>query len=99
MSPHGGPALAQRMPSPPQLSEMSVTLLRDPYMSTLGAATLTPSSTCPSLVEGRYGASDLRYLLAGLGWHSLRPQERMAGRGGRRAAGQVSCCLSWAVSC
>ncbi|XP_057359334.1 kinesin-like protein KIF1A isoform X11 [Manis pentadactyla] len=43
-----------------QLSEMSVTLLRDPSMSPLGAATLTPSSTCPSLVEGRYGATDLR---------------------------------------
>ncbi|XP_043318128.1 kinesin-like protein KIF1A isoform X9 [Odocoileus virginianus] len=45
-----------------KLSEMSVTLLRDPSMSPLGAATLTPSSTCPSLVEGRYGASDLRTL-------------------------------------
>lgn len=45
---------------PPQLSEMSVTLLQDPSMSPLGAATLTPSSTCPSLVEGRYGAADLR---------------------------------------
>ncbi|XP_033085439.1 kinesin-like protein KIF1A isoform X11 [Trachypithecus francoisi] len=43
-----------------KLSEMSVTLLRDPSMSPLGAATLTPSSTCPSLVEGRYGATDLR---------------------------------------
>ncbi|KAG8508288.1 LOW QUALITY PROTEIN: Kinesin-like protein KIF1B, partial [Galemys pyrenaicus] len=43
-----------------QLSEMSVTLLRDPSMSPLGPATLTPSSTCPSLVEGRYGAADLR---------------------------------------
>uniref|UniRef100_A0A8C3YS58 PH domain-containing protein n=1 Tax=Catagonus wagneri TaxID=51154 RepID=A0A8C3YS58_9CETA len=39
---------------------MSVTLLRDPSMSPLGAATLTPSSTCPSLVEGRYGAPDPR---------------------------------------
>ncbi|KAK2108107.1 Kinesin-like protein kif1a [Saguinus oedipus] len=39
---------------------MSVTLLRDPPMSPLGPATLTPSSTCPSLVEGRYGATDLR---------------------------------------
>ncbi|XP_063093059.1 kinesin-like protein KIF1A isoform X16 [Cavia porcellus] len=43
-----------------KLSEMSVTLLRDPSMSPLGAATLTPSSTCPSLVEGRYGAADAR---------------------------------------
>ncbi|KAF6114330.1 kinesin family member 1A [Phyllostomus discolor] len=45
-----------------KLSEMSVTLLRDPSVSPLGAATLTPSSTCPSLVEGRYGAgaADLR---------------------------------------
>uniref|UniRef100_A0A673T7G7 plus-end-directed kinesin ATPase n=1 Tax=Suricata suricatta TaxID=37032 RepID=A0A673T7G7_SURSU len=43
-----------------KLSEMSVTLLRDPSMSPLGVATLTPSSTCPSLVEGRYGATDVR---------------------------------------
>lgn len=45
-----------------KLSEMSVTLLRDPSVSPLGAATLTPSSTCPSLVEGLYGAgaADLR---------------------------------------
>ncbi|XP_034862617.1 kinesin-like protein KIF1A isoform X6 [Mirounga angustirostris] len=43
-----------------KLSEMSVTLLRDPSMSPLGTATLTPSSTCPSLVEGRYGAAELR---------------------------------------
>ncbi|XP_056663399.1 kinesin-like protein KIF1A isoform X14 [Monodelphis domestica] len=43
-----------------KLSEMSVTLLRDPSMSPLSAATLTPSSTCPSLVEGRYTATDLR---------------------------------------
>ncbi|XP_030873332.1 kinesin-like protein KIF1A isoform X16 [Leptonychotes weddellii] len=42
-----------------KLSEMSVTLLRDPSMSPLGTATLTPSSTCPSLVEGRYGAAEL----------------------------------------
>uniref|UniRef100_A0A663LRQ1 plus-end-directed kinesin ATPase n=1 Tax=Athene cunicularia TaxID=194338 RepID=A0A663LRQ1_ATHCN len=40
--------------TPPQLSEMSVTLMRDPSMSALGVTTLTPSSTCPSLVEGRY---------------------------------------------
>lgn len=86
VSPHGSPALPQRMPSPPQLSEMSVTLLRDPSMSPLGAATLTPSSTCPSLVEGRYGASDLRYLRAGPGRHSLRLQEWMAGCGGWQVA-------------
>ncbi|XP_005411209.1 PREDICTED: kinesin-like protein KIF1A isoform X10 [Chinchilla lanigera] len=43
-----------------KLSEMSVTLLRDPSMSPLDATTLTPSSTCPSLVEGRYGAADVR---------------------------------------
>uniref|UniRef100_A0A8C6RW64 plus-end-directed kinesin ATPase n=1 Tax=Nannospalax galili TaxID=1026970 RepID=A0A8C6RW64_NANGA len=43
-----------------KLSEMSVTLMRDPSMSPLGTATLTPSSTCPSLIEGRYGASDVR---------------------------------------
>uniref|UniRef100_A0A8B9IBN4 plus-end-directed kinesin ATPase n=1 Tax=Anser brachyrhynchus TaxID=132585 RepID=A0A8B9IBN4_9AVES len=43
--------------APPQLSEMSVTLMRDPSMSALGVTTLTPSSTCPSLVEGRYNVS------------------------------------------
>ncbi|XP_066214277.1 kinesin-like protein KIF1A, partial [Saccopteryx leptura] len=43
-----------------KLSEMSVTLMRDPSMSPLGVATLTPSSTCPSLIEGRYGVADLR---------------------------------------
>ncbi|XP_006875264.1 PREDICTED: kinesin-like protein KIF1A isoform X2 [Chrysochloris asiatica] len=42
-----------------KLSEMSVTLLRDPSMSPIGTVTLTPSSTCPSLVEGRY-STDLR---------------------------------------
>uniref|UniRef100_A0A4W4EE67 plus-end-directed kinesin ATPase n=1 Tax=Electrophorus electricus TaxID=8005 RepID=A0A4W4EE67_ELEEL len=39
-----------------KLSEMSVTLMKD---STSGSAlnTLTPSSTCPSLVEGHYGSN------------------------------------------
>ncbi|XP_035190013.1 kinesin-like protein KIF1A isoform X1 [Oxyura jamaicensis] len=48
--------------APPQLSEMSVTLMRDPSMSALGVTTLTPSSTCPSLVEGRYNAMEVRTL-------------------------------------
>ncbi|XP_074768512.1 kinesin-like protein KIF1A isoform X11 [Athene noctua] len=43
-----------------KLSEMSVTLMRDPSMSALGVTTLTPSSTCPSLVEGRYNAMEVR---------------------------------------
>ncbi|KAM6065012.1 kinesin-like protein KIF1A isoform 4-T4 [Theristicus caerulescens] len=43
-----------------KLSEMSVTLMRDPSMPALGVTTLTPSSTCPSLVEGRYNAMDVR---------------------------------------
>ncbi|XP_060097974.1 kinesin-like protein KIF1A isoform X10 [Heteronotia binoei] len=43
-----------------KLSEMSVTLLRDPSMPALGGTTLTPSSTCPSLVEGRYNATEAR---------------------------------------
>ncbi|XP_059586831.1 kinesin-like protein KIF1A isoform X7 [Alligator mississippiensis] len=43
-----------------KLSEMSVTLMRDPSMPALGVTTLTPSSTCPSLVEGRYNATELR---------------------------------------
>ncbi|XP_068136765.1 kinesin-like protein KIF1A isoform X12 [Hyperolius riggenbachi] len=37
-----------------KLSEMSVTLLRDPSLPGIGVSSLTPSSTCPSLVEGRY---------------------------------------------
>nr|XP_028586603.1 kinesin-like protein KIF1A isoform X5 [Podarcis muralis] len=45
-----------------KLSEMSVTLLRDPSMPALGGSTLTPSSTCPSLVEGRYSGTDARTL-------------------------------------
>nr|XP_056705255.1 kinesin-like protein KIF1A [Euleptes europaea] len=45
-----------------KLSEMSVTLLRDPSMPALGGSTLTPSSTCPSLVEGRYSAIEARSL-------------------------------------
>ncbi|XP_059559797.1 kinesin-like protein KIF1A isoform X28 [Myotis daubentonii] len=52
-----------------KLSEMSITLLQDTSLSPLGMATLTPSSTCPSLVEGRYGAADLR---------SLQPSSRPA---------------------
>ncbi|KAM6963342.1 kinesin-like protein KIF1A [Aplochiton taeniatus] len=42
-----------------KLSEMSVTLLRD-STSALVLNTLTPSSTCPSLVEGCYGDANLR---------------------------------------
>ncbi|XP_071668419.1 kinesin-like protein KIF1A isoform X1 [Patagioenas fasciata] len=42
-----------------KLSEMSVTLMRDPSMPALGVTTLTPSSTCPSLVEGRYNAMEV----------------------------------------
>ncbi|XP_043347572.1 kinesin-like protein KIF1A isoform X13 [Dermochelys coriacea] len=43
-----------------KLSEMSVTLLRDPSMPALGVTTLTPSSTCPSLLEGQYNATEVR---------------------------------------
>ncbi|KAM9127879.1 kinesin-like protein KIF1A [Pangshura tecta] len=43
-----------------KLSEMSVTLLRDPSMPALDVTTLTPSSTCPSLLEGRYNATEVR---------------------------------------
>ncbi|XP_040469441.1 kinesin-like protein KIF1A isoform X19 [Falco naumanni] len=43
-----------------KLSEMSVTLMRDPSMPALGVTTLTPSSTCPSLVEGHYNAMEVR---------------------------------------
>ncbi|XP_048845372.1 kinesin-like protein KIF1A isoform X9 [Brienomyrus brachyistius] len=41
-----------------QLSEMSVTLLRDSSAS--GLSTMTPSSTCPSLVDGLYGNAEPR---------------------------------------
>ncbi|XP_051928942.1 kinesin-like protein KIF1A isoform X9 [Hippocampus zosterae] len=42
-----------------KISQMSVTTLRDSAsISTLN--TITPSSTCPSLVEGCYGNTDLR---------------------------------------
>uniref|UniRef100_A0A8C1FYN4 plus-end-directed kinesin ATPase n=1 Tax=Cyprinus carpio carpio TaxID=630221 RepID=A0A8C1FYN4_CYPCA len=41
-----------------QLSEMSASLLRDGSSSLL--STLTPSSTCPSLVDGHYGSPELR---------------------------------------
>ncbi|XP_038605620.1 kinesin-like protein KIF1A isoform X7 [Tachyglossus aculeatus] len=43
-----------------KLSEMSVTLMRDSSMTALETTTLTPSSTCPSLVEGRYNTPVLR---------------------------------------
>ncbi|XP_048831815.1 kinesin-like protein KIF1A isoform X2 [Brienomyrus brachyistius] len=42
-----------------KLSEMSVTLLKD-TSSTSALSTLTPSSTCPSLVNGHYGNIELR---------------------------------------
>ncbi|MGH0140318.1 UNVERIFIED_CONTAM: hypothetical protein FKN15_071220 [Acipenser sinensis] len=42
-----------------KLSEMSVTLLKDSSASML-SSTLTPSSTCPSLVEGCYNNTELR---------------------------------------
>lgn len=41
-----------------KLSEMSASLLRDGSSSPL--STLTPSSTCPSLVDSHYGNPDLR---------------------------------------
>ncbi|XP_048845374.1 kinesin-like protein KIF1A isoform X10 [Brienomyrus brachyistius] len=41
-----------------KLSEMSVTLLRDSSAS--GLSTMTPSSTCPSLVDGLYGNAEPR---------------------------------------
>uniref|UniRef100_A0A8C5SR93 plus-end-directed kinesin ATPase n=1 Tax=Laticauda laticaudata TaxID=8630 RepID=A0A8C5SR93_LATLA len=57
-----------------QLSEMSVTLLRDPSMSGLGSATLTPSSTCPSLIEGHYTATEASPIVSRKGYlHFLEP--------------------------
>uniref|UniRef100_A0A8C1IYK5 plus-end-directed kinesin ATPase n=1 Tax=Cyprinus carpio TaxID=7962 RepID=A0A8C1IYK5_CYPCA len=47
-----------------KLSQMSVTLLKD-SASVCAENTLTPSSTCPSLVEGRYGHNaELRSVLS-----------------------------------
>uniref|UniRef100_A0A8C2IQQ4 plus-end-directed kinesin ATPase n=1 Tax=Cyprinus carpio TaxID=7962 RepID=A0A8C2IQQ4_CYPCA len=47
-----------------KLSEMSVTLLKD-SASVCAESTLTPSSTCPSLVEGHYGHNtELRSVLS-----------------------------------
>ncbi|XP_042194892.1 kinesin-like protein KIF1A isoform X3 [Callorhinchus milii] len=43
-----------------KLSEMSVTLTRDTSFSALSNTTLPPSSTCPSLMEGQYIATELR---------------------------------------
>ncbi|XP_078024716.1 kinesin-like protein KIF1A isoform X25 [Epinephelus lanceolatus] len=42
-----------------KISEMSVTILRD-SASISALNTITPSSTCPSLVEGCYGNAELR---------------------------------------
>ncbi|XP_045905446.1 kinesin-like protein KIF1A isoform X8 [Micropterus dolomieu] len=42
-----------------KISEMSVTMLRD-STSISALNTITPSSTCPSLVEGCYGNAELR---------------------------------------
>ncbi|XP_034386074.1 kinesin-like protein KIF1A [Cyclopterus lumpus] len=42
-----------------KISEMSVTMLRD-SVSISALNTITPSSTCPSLVEGCYGDAELR---------------------------------------
>ncbi|XP_037324668.2 kinesin-like protein KIF1A isoform X13 [Pungitius pungitius] len=42
-----------------KISEMSVTMLRD-SASISALNTITPSSTCPSLVEGCYGDTELR---------------------------------------
>uniref|UniRef100_A0A8B9JJ72 plus-end-directed kinesin ATPase n=1 Tax=Astyanax mexicanus TaxID=7994 RepID=A0A8B9JJ72_ASTMX len=44
-----------------ELSEMSASLLRDVSSSTL--STLTPSTTCPSLVDGHFCSADLRSVL------------------------------------
>uniref|UniRef100_A0A8C8BTE6 plus-end-directed kinesin ATPase n=1 Tax=Otus sunia TaxID=257818 RepID=A0A8C8BTE6_9STRI len=63
----GIPHPGVRTSTPPQLSEMSVTLMRDPSMPALGVTTLTPSSTCPSLVEGRYNAMEVSRAAVPLG--------------------------------
>lgn len=45
-----------------QISEMSITMLRD-SASISALNTITPSSTCPSLVDGCYGNPELRSVL------------------------------------
>ncbi|XP_072547444.1 kinesin-like protein KIF1A isoform X5 [Salminus brasiliensis] len=62
-----------------KLSEMSASLLRDGSSSTL--STLTPSTTCPSLVDGHYCSPDLRNIEAHSGASSpdldpFSPEER-----------------------
>uniref|UniRef100_A0A672SUV3 plus-end-directed kinesin ATPase n=1 Tax=Sinocyclocheilus grahami TaxID=75366 RepID=A0A672SUV3_SINGR len=57
-----------------KLSQMSVTLLKD-SASVCAENTLTPSSTCPSLVEGRYGHNaELSPIVSKKGYlHFLEP--------------------------
>ncbi|XP_075773954.1 kinesin-like protein KIF1A isoform X6 [Pelodiscus sinensis] len=62
-----------------KLSEMSVTLLREPSMPALGVTTLTPSSTCPSLVEGRYNATEVRTSLLSSRAESPEPEPIVEG--------------------
>ncbi|XP_035389837.1 kinesin-like protein KIF1A isoform X3 [Electrophorus electricus] len=62
-----------------QLSEMSASLLRDNSSSAL--STLTPSTTCPSLVDSHYSNPDLRSMEAHSGASSpdldpFSPEER-----------------------
>lgn len=56
----------------PQLSEMSASLMRDSSSSTL--STLTPSSTCPSLLEGHYDIRCVRLCLLKTGITSAPPK-------------------------
>ncbi|XP_028858111.1 kinesin-like protein KIF1A isoform X2 [Denticeps clupeoides] len=68
-----------RSVSESKLSEMSDSLLRDSSSTTL--STLTPSSTCPSLVEGHYGIADYRSVGSNSGASSpdldpFSPEER-----------------------
>lgn len=45
-----------------QLSDISP-IGRDPSVTSFSSATLTPSSTCPSLADSRCGSLDQKYIL------------------------------------
>uniref|UniRef100_A0A8B9R6N9 plus-end-directed kinesin ATPase n=1 Tax=Astyanax mexicanus TaxID=7994 RepID=A0A8B9R6N9_ASTMX len=58
-----------------ELSEMSASLLRDVSSSTL--STLTPSTTCPSLVDGHFCSADLRSVYTFLYVHDIHDNKQL----------------------
>ncbi|XP_053178784.1 kinesin-like protein KIF1A isoform X1 [Scomber japonicus] len=72
-----------------KISEMSVTTLRD-STSITALNTITPSSTCPSLVEGCYGNADLRPPTPRSRAVSPGPDTQQADADGKKSNGGVS---------